>query len=307
MSYQHRTDCKRVVLHVLVGADCSLVGLKVHNCSIISMAFQDLLDLEIKIHGREILIHLTTAITERQLMRDNSDLIVLELAEYSEGGIDFYENYLLEIMKLFKAEDIYSCYRTAYKVQNGDIVSEGFGYKVEYKHAIDFCPPRYHLEQREKDYFPIWFDTQIQHLFLKEQNEKFSNMLNVYDKSYLIGIAELEYIMLFSVLEMIFGVGNSEITYQISRGTALLLSITADEMGQNYREMKKLYNIRSKYVHSGAKISWDSLHKLREIVRKVLMKLVELGYYTNEKTFEELQSNVLLGGFHSFSNGEKEE
>ncbi len=271
------------------------------------MSFQDLLALEVKIHGTEIIIHLTTAIAERQLMGKNSDLIVLELAEYFEGGIDFYENYMLEIMKLFRAEDIYSCYRTAYNVQNGHIVSEGFVNKVEYKHAINFCPPRYHLEQWEKDYFPIWFDTQIQHIFLKGQNEKFANMLNAYDKSYLIGIAELEYIMLFSVLEMIFGVGNSEITYQISRGTALLLSNTADEMAQNYKEMKKLYNIRSKYVHSGVKISWDSLYKLREIVRKVLMKLVEFGYHTKEKTFEELQNKVLLSGFLSFSNGEKEE
>lgn len=307
MAYQYRTDCKHVVLHVLVGADSSLVGLKVRNCSIISMTYQELLDLEVKIHGRDILIHLTTAIDERGLIRNDSDLIILELTEYSDGEIDFYENYLLEIMKLFKAEDIYSCYRTAYNVQDGCIVSAGLTFKVEYKHAIDFCPPRYHLEQWEKDYFPIWFDARIQQLFVQRQNEKYANMLNVYDKSYLIGIAELEYIMLFSVLEMIFGSGNSEITYQISRGTALLLSNTADEMEQFHKEMKKLYNIRSKYVHSGVKISWDSLYKLREIVRKVLIKLVELGYHTSEKTFDELQNSILLGGFHSFSNIKKEE
>lgn len=307
MVYQYKDNCKRVVLHILVGADNSLVGLKVHNCSIISMKFSDLTTLVTQTHGREAIHHLTVSLSERQLIRNDADLVALEIIDKTGKESEFYEDYLLEIMKLYKAEDIYSCYRTTYAYQDGRISTEGFIYKVEYKHAVDFCPPRYHLGQWEKDYFPIWFDTQIQQLFVQRQNEKYANMLNVYDKSYLIGIAELEYIMLFSVLEMIFGSGNSEITYQISRGTALLLSNTADEMAQFHKEMKKLYNIRSKYVHSGVKISWDSLYKLREIVRKVLIKLVELGYHTSEKTFDELQNSILLGGFHSFSNIKKEE
>ena len=43
--------------------------------------------------------------------------------------------------------------------------------------------------------------------------------------------------------------------------------------------MKKLYNARSKYVHSGQKIPHDCLFELREFVRKVLIKVADLGLF----------------------------
>lgn len=113
--------------------------------------------------------------------------------------------------------------------------------------------------------------------------------------------------MLFSILEMLLGSGHSEITYQISRGTALLLSTSVEEMLQIYKRMKKLYEARSKYVHSGKPIDHNHLFELREIVRKVLLKIAELGYHTKEKKFDELREKILLGGYHSFANIEEEE
>ena len=127
----------------------------------------------------------------------------------------------------------------------------------------------------------------------------------MYDTSYLIGICELEYIMLFSILEMLLGSGNSEITYQISRGTALLLSNTSEEMHAIYKRMKKLYTARSKYVHSGPEISCDCLFELREYVRKVLVKVAELEYHTNDKKFDDLRDEILLGGYRLFVNTER--
>ena len=131
-------------------------------------------------------------------------------------------------------------------------------------------------------------------------------MRRTYDKSYFIGVTELEYIMLFSTLEMIFGSGNSEITYQIARGTSLLLSATSDEMSEVYKQIKKLYHVRSKYVHNGTKIPMESLFQLREIVRRVLIKLVDLGYHVEGKSFDELRTKILLGGYHTFADTEKE-
>ena len=94
---------------------------------------------------------------------------------------------------------------------------------------------------------------------------------------------------------------------KISRGTALLLSNTADEMLLMYKQMKKLYTARSKYVHSGKPVEHEQLFTLREIVRKVLLRIADLGYHTKEKTFDELREKILLGGYHSFDNIEKGE
>lgn len=309
MAYQMRNDCHLVALYVLGGADNSLIGLKVHNCTIVEMTFDELLSLVIKIHGEVALNHVVVSLSEHQLIKNDSNLVVLEIVEKADNNgktIDFYEKYFLQMMRLFKAEDIYTCYFTTYSSEKGNITSQGFVHKLEYKHAITFQPPRYAMDDFEKDCFPKWFDKYVLTCFHTKRNPKFENMLNSYDKSYLIGIPELEFIMLFSVLEMTFGSGRTEITYQISRGTALLLSSSSKEMEEIYRKMKKLYTVRSKYVHNGEKVPIESLYELREIVRKVLIKLVDLGYHTDDKKFDELRKKILLGGYPTFENTEKE-
>lgn len=66
--------------------------------------------------------------------------------------------------------------------------------------------------------------------------------------------------------------------------------------------MKKLYGVRSKYVHEGKKVSWEDLFELRHIVCAVLIKLIDLGYHSKDSTFDNLRTEVLLGGFKSFSS-----
>lgn len=105
--------------------------------------------------------------------------------------------------------------------------------------------------------------------------------------------------MLFSILEMIFGSGHSEITYQISRGTALLLSSNSDDMENLYKRMKKLYGERSQYVHSGTKIKIECLYELRDIVRRVLIVLIDLEYHKQGASFKDLQREIMLGGFQT--------
>lgn len=161
---------------------------------------------------------------------------------------------------------------------------------------IGTIPCLYCLTAEKVEKFPIWFDDIYPKLYAQNRSDNFKAMMRAYDRSYLIGITESEYIMLFSILEMIFGSGNSEITYQISRGTALLLSNNADDMLIIYKQMKKLYTARSKYVHSGIKISLENLYNLREIVRKVLIRLVQLGYHAPAAILS--RRGIHLGGDH---------
>ena len=73
------------------------------------------------------------------------------------------------------------------------------------------------------------------------------------------------------------------------------------------KQMKKLYAARSKYVHSGEGISVESLYELREFVRRVLIKLVDLNCHTNEKSLDELRTKIMLGGYNMFAEEKKEE
>lgn len=298
MAYQFKTKSKRVTLHVLVGADQSLVGLKFLHYSVISMKFEEFYNLIIGIYGTGESNRLIYALADRQLISNNSDLVILEITEEENvSGLD--EFYFLKMLKLYKAEDIYSCYHATYCIKEGKIISGGNIHNVKYEHAIDFLPARYKLEDWEKKYLPKWFDQYFVSLYTVERNPQFWNMLRAYDTSYLIGIPEMEYIMLFSVLEMIFGSGHTEITYQISRGTALLLSSNSDNMEKLYKKMKTLYGERSQYVHSGKKIKIECLYELRDIVRRVLVILIDLDYHKKEASFTDLQRNIMLGGFQT--------
>ena len=251
--------------------------------------------------------HFFTSLFEHRVgINDEDFLVVLEAVEKEEGN-KFFEETLLRVLKLYNAGDIYSCYFTSYRYSDGKIVGGGRGRCVQYSHAIGFVPVKYSLTAEQVNSFPAWFDHYFPKLFASSRNDVYKAMLRTYDTSYLLGIGESEYIMLFSILEMIFGTGNTEITYQISRGTALLLSDTSDEMESIYKQMKKLYTARSKYVHNGTHIPIDCLYQLREIVRKILVKLVDLDYHTQEKSVDELRTKILLGGYHSFTSIHREE
>lgn len=306
MAYQLRTDCQQVTLYVLIGADPSLVGLSVHNCKVISISYVDFANLVIQTYGREALLHFSVSISEGEFIPTHSDLTVLEIVDSAGRGIDFYDRHFFALLKLFKAEDIFPCYSMVYSCKDGVLTNPGFRHRIEYKHAVVPCDSRYGMEEAEKASFEQWFDKYASLLFRTEINEQFRNMLRSYDQSFLIGIPEMEYIMLFSILEMLFGTGNTEITYQISRGTALLLSSTSEEMNTTYKQMKKLYTVRSKYVHNGVDVPLINVYQLREIVRRVLIKLVDLGYHASEKTFDDLRTVILLGGYHTFVDTEKE-
>ena len=75
----------------------------------------------------------------------------------------------------------------------------------------------------------------------------------------------------------------------------------SSDMENIYTCMKKLYRERSKYVHEGKSIKIEALYELRDIVRKILLKLIDMEYHKDGKSFRDLQKQILLGGFASFA------
>lgn len=307
MSYQIKQNGERVILHVLAGADKSLIGLKVRHCSIIAMTVSEFHSLVIQTRSIRENNHFFYSLLAHHIsVNEDDELIVLEAVE-TDDKLSLIEAVLLPMLKLYNSGDIYSCYFISYRYVEGRIVNGGRAIMVKYAHAIGYIPTKFGLTEDQFDHFPKWFDQYFPKLYRSEQNNSYRAMLRTYDSSYLLGVEELEYIMLFSILEMLFGTGNTEITYQISRGTALLLSSSSSEMKTIFQQMKKLYTARSKYVHNGTNISIENLFELREIVRRVLIKLVDLNYHTKEKSFDDLRTKIMLGGYYSFADEKKEE
>jgi len=95
-----------------------------------------------------------------------------------------------------------------------------------------------------------------------------------FELSYEVQDSRLAFLSLMISMEAALGPqGNTEITHQVSRNAAVLLGSDTCESGHIFRDMKRLYSIRSKIVHGEAtpshrdQLRWEDLLRLRHYVR----------------------------------------
>ena len=117
---------------------------------------------------------------------------------------------------------------------------------------------------------------------LAENNKFFKNALSMYYSSFSVSDHNVRFILLVTALESLLGLGTYSkpekcescgqlkyaITATISQNVSIIL------MDQNdiiKRRIKKLYDVRSKYVHSGREIEKRDEEEMQEYVRKVLL------------------------------------
>lgn len=119
-----------------------------------------------------------------------------------------------------------------------------------------------------------------------------------YELSYQIHNASLSFLSLMISLETLFHPGgNQELTYRISRNAAVLLGKTGKgEKSSNdiNSDIKKLYNKRSKIVHTGESniVNHDDLLKIRSYVRDAIVRINKIG-----KTKDDLSNLLHSSGF----------
>ena len=293
MSYEIKDVNKTIILNVLIGADESLVGLKVNNSTVVSVEYNELHKIVSNVYGAAEYNKFNNAlISHHALTSDNSNLIVLETI--CDGPSDYFEpELILKAFKLYHGADIFSCYNINYCYKDGKLCFGGLGNMLKYTHAIGFIKPEYRLSEPEKTDFEQWYLTAFSKLVDTNCSDSFKAMLRMYDTSYLIGICESEYIMLFTVLEMLFGTEVTKITSHIAKGTSKLIGTTAKEKSYIRDQIYKLYDVRSRYVHDGKNISCEKLFQLREIVRKVLIGIFNNNYHTKDKSLEGLRDSLL--------------
>lgn len=80
-------------------------------------------------------------------------------------------------------------------------------------------------------------------------------------------------------MEVLFNRGKDQISYTISRYTAVLLGQTAEDSSRIFKAMKKHYAARSSVVHAGQvdKITDDTVRELRGFLRESIKALYKLG------------------------------
>lgn len=292
MAYTLHNDGKKVILSVLVGADPVLVGLKVDQSTIISMKYQDLYEIVLSTYGVTEKEHFIKSLSYHHILPD-SDIVVLETI--CDNPADYFASELIpKALKLYHGADIYSCYSVNYLVENNKVRFGGLGDICKgYYHARGLISPNYKLKEQELTEFPKWYKSTFKKINSDDCNEKYKAMLRMYDTSYLIGICESEFVVLFTVLEMLFGKKHSDkITIRIARGTSKLIGTSAKERSSIRKRMYKLYDIRSRYVHEGKGIPHENLFELREFVRKVLIEIFIRNYHTKDKSLSNLRDTL---------------
>ena len=114
-----------------------------------------------------------------------------------------------------------------------------------------------------------------------------------FDLSYHTDNVNLSFLSLMISLETLFNPADSELKYRISRNTAVLLGMGRTSAKDIFEDVKRLYNARSKLVHTGKpEISQENQLQLRQYVRESIKKIDKIG-----KTKEELLDILNSCGF----------
>jgi hypothetical protein len=221
-----------------------------------------------------------------------------ELMDFNKNLIHEYLKPSLRLMRLFKEGNI--CMPLEYYFVLGDdgvprrlMSQSGASWRT-----LDF-PEKYSLGDTEV--------SDLEH-FLKRTKLPFQDFLELafenFELSYETYNRGLSFLSLMISLETLFNPEAQELRYRVSRNAAVLLGTNSEESEQIFSEVKKLYDKRSKLVHTGSAkiISKEDLSKLRDYVRSSIKKVYSVGM-KKEDLLAELNS-LGFGGKLAGNTGE---
>lgn len=120
----------------------------------------------------------------------------------------------------------------------------------------------------------------------KIREERINRALNFFYTSFDSNSEAIRFIMLISSLESLFNYklsSQNSITKRVSELSAKILSVfNQEKCEENYNKVKKIYNIRSKYIHGEKnKITIEDERLLRRIVRIIIIFYIIVHIDTN--------------------------
>ena len=101
----------------------------------------------------------------------------------------------------------------------------------------------------------------------------------------------IRFITLMTCLESLFNLGKDQIAHTIARHLSIIISADKNQFIENYRRIKKLYNMRNSIVHGG-EYKGDLVQDYLDLSNKVraAINYCNTAGLTKETLFEELNS-----------------
>jgi hypothetical protein len=112
--------------------------------------------------------------------------------------------------------------------------------------------------------------------------------------SYEVAELHLSFLSLMIALEVLFNISRNELRYRVSRNCSVLLSKNRQEFDSKFSEIKRLYDQRSRIVHTGdvSKLNMTDVLRCQNFVRESILKIIRL-----DMTKEELLKKLNFYGF----------
>lgn len=196
-------------------------------------------------------------------------------SEFHRRMVQSYLNIVLRLMRLFMEGDIRLPFTYYYLMENGKLRPFGkwFSYRSVSREPYQLAGS----ELQELDVFIHSTKIPFQEPFLQLA---FENL----ELSYDIDDIRLSFLTLMVSLETLLNPGKYELTYSISRNTAVLLGEDRNGSESIFREVKELYKRRSEIVHSGKsdRLTKADLLRLRYYVRESIKQVYRIGKSKDE-------------------------
>ncbi len=217
------------------------------------------------------------------LTRSHGCVVRREIAQFEgtpQGGVAVRPHVLNEghkfvrdkchLLGLFKEGNIVLAYSFLYHIADADEEVKPFGFIREYP-ILDTTP--FALTTAEKP------DTEsfLRTTSLPLPNSALQLALESFDKSYETDDAGLAFLSLMIAMEVVLNPSDHELRYRVSRNAGVLLGRNRNDGETVYREMKELYDRRSKLVHTGDKsvIAREDVLRLRHYVRETIKEAMK--------------------------------
>lgn len=194
------------------------------------------------------------------------------------------------LLRLFKEGNIVLARSFLYHLGNTDGEVKPFGFISEYP-ILDAT--RFTLTANEFSAAESFLQTIS--LPLSERSVQLA--FESFDLSYEIHDDGLAFLSLMIAMEVLLNPSKDELRYRVSRNTGVLLGQDRGRGEATFKEMRDLYDKRSKLVHAGDRslVSREDMLKLRQYVREAIKEAMRSG----------MSKDALLGTLNACGFGER--
>src|SRR5262249_52353842 len=123
---------------------------------------------------------------------------------------------------------------------------------------------------------------------LMNKHEEFNLAVQAIDACMWSHSASLALVSLWGALERLFSPSHSELSFRVSANIASYLEPPGEDRIRCYRNVKKLYDARSKAAHGSLLAENDSLLKTYDLLKRVLGKTIEENHVPSRDDLEGL-------------------